>query len=67
VTEERADAATLAGLLAEIVERHGDRLAEVLRVCSFVVDGAPAGGRDPAAVALPPEAEVEVLPPFAGG
>lgn len=38
-------------------------LAEVLPVCSVLVDGLAASGADP----VPPGALVEVLPPFAGG
>ncbi|TLP62470.1 MoaD/ThiS family protein [Microbispora triticiradicis] len=63
--EEAADAATLADLLARI---GGDpALERVLRRSSFLIDGAPAGTRDPATITLPEGFVVEVLPPFAGG
>ena len=52
------------GFVAELAERHGDRLATVLKVASFLVDGvAWRDGQRP----LPAGAEVDVLPPFAGG
>ncbi len=38
-------------------------LAEVLPVCSLLVDGLAASGADP----VPAGTVVEVLPPFAGG
>lgn len=68
-TEERLDAGTLEQLLAAIRVRHADRprLAEVLTVCSVLVDGVPTAGRDPAVVVLDDGAEVDLLPPFAGG
>jgi molybdopterin converting factor small subunit len=64
---EDVDAATLADALAALRARHDARFDTVLARCSFVVDGAPVGGRDHAAVALAPAAVVDVLPPFAGG
>ncbi len=65
--EERYAEPTLAAALAAAVERHGAALRRVLDRCSFVVDGAPAGRRDPAEVALTDGGTVDVLPPFAGG
>jgi sulfur-carrier protein len=64
---EQMSAATLAEALTEMTRRHPGQLAVVLRRCSYLVDGAPAGTRDPALVTLPPGAVLEVLPPFAGG
>jgi sulfur-carrier protein len=66
---ESVDAETLAEALAAIVARRGDdgRLRSVLAVSSFVVDGVPAGRREPADLVLREAARVEVLPPFAGG
>ncbi|MCU1693808.1 MAG: MoaD/ThiS family protein [Frankiales bacterium] len=61
------DAATLADALGQVRGRHGDRFHTVLGRCSFVVDGAPVGGRDHASVDLSPASVVDVLPPFAGG
>lgn len=58
---------SLADVLAGLLSRHDARFAEVLSVCSLLVDGAPVGRRDPAAVAVGPGSVVEVLPPFAGG
>lgn len=69
VPEEPYRAATLADALAAARERHaaGPRFAEVLGVCSFLVDGEPVGTRDHATVRLAEGGTVEVLPPFAGG
>ncbi len=65
--EEPFDADTLAAALAYARAQHDERFATVLARCSFVVDGAPVGGRAHGAVALADGATVEVLPPFAGG
>ncbi|MGH3416773.1 MAG: MoaD/ThiS family protein [Actinocrinis sp.] len=68
--EEQTRAATLdAALSTAVAERgaDGDRLATVLRRCSFLVNGTQVGKRDFATVRLAPGAVVEVLPPFAGG
>ncbi|GGV17319.1 MULTISPECIES: MoaD/ThiS family protein [Streptomycetaceae] len=69
VAEEPYRAATLAEALAGVRQRHADlpRLIQVLGHSSFLVDGAPVGGRDHASVALTEGGTVEVLPPFAGG
>ena len=67
VASEELDAGTLADALSAAIDRRGDRLATVLGVCSFVVDGDPVGARPHDEVALPPGALVDVLPPFAGG
>lgn len=64
---EEVDAGTLADALAAVRGRHDDRFTTVVGRCSFVVDGAPVGGRDHATVALAASSVVDVLPPFAGG
>lgn len=69
-SEEQTRAGTLgAALTAAVAERgaDGDRLAHVLRRCSFLVDGRQVGKRDLDTVRLDPGAVVEILPPFAGG
>jgi molybdopterin synthase sulfur carrier subunit len=65
VAEEPFDARTLGDLLAQIAAN--PRVERVLRRSSFLVNGAPAGTRDPLTIELPEGAVVEVLPPFAGG
>lgn len=65
--EETVDAATLAAALAVARGRHTSRFTAVLAGCSFIVDGAPVGGRDHGVVALRPDSVVDALPPFAGG
>ncbi len=68
--EEQTSAATLAAALSTAVAERGadgDRLANVLKRCSFLVDGQQVGKRDPETVPLDPGAVVEILPPFAGG
>jgi sulfur-carrier protein len=67
VTEEPYDATTLAEALAAAAAGHGDRLIKILASCSYLVDDAPVGRRDHAAVELSEGGTVEVLPPFAGG
>ncbi|MDG4822117.1 MoaD/ThiS family protein [Asanoa sp. WMMD1127] len=55
---------TQDGFVAVLADRHGERLASVLKAASFLVDGvAWRDGQRP----LPAGAEVDVLPPFAGG
>ena len=51
-------------LVLELGTRHGERLARVLTVASFLVDGVAWHDRR---TPLPPGATVDVLPPFAGG
>lgn len=65
--ESSTPSPSLADVLAAVRARHDDRFAEVLTVCSLLVDGAPVGRRDPASVPVGTGSVVEVLPPFAGG
>ncbi|OIJ64836.1 MoaD/ThiS family protein [Streptomyces mangrovisoli] len=67
VAEESYEAVTLAEALDAVRERHPGELTRVLRRCSFLVDGDPAGMRDHETVRLAEGGTVEVLPPFAGG
>jgi sulfur-carrier protein len=79
VAEETISAETLGGALAAALSARqrsgpegpaGDRAAalrSVLARSSFLVDGAPVGGRALDSVLLEEAAVVEVLPPFAGG
>jgi molybdopterin synthase sulfur carrier subunit len=55
---------SLDDLTRELAERHGDRLAAVLRVASFLVNGVTCHDRQ---APLPAGATIDVLPPFAGG
>ena len=64
VDTETREADTLADLVAQVADAHGERLERVLTACSFLVDGTST--RD-AATPLRPGAVVDVLPPFAGG
>ncbi|WP_093169221.1 MoaD/ThiS family protein [Sinosporangium album] len=66
VAEETRKAATLDELLSAISAGR-DELARVVKLSSFVIDGAPVGVRDRGAVRLSEGAVVEVLPPYAGG
>ena len=64
-TEESLPAGgSLESLTGELVVRHGARLARVLAVASFLVDGTAWHDRQ---AILPAGATVDVLPPFAGG
>ncbi|MCX4725543.1 MoaD/ThiS family protein [Streptomyces sp. NPDC090052] len=65
--EEPYSGATLAEALDAARERHPGELAQVLRRCSFLVDGDPVGTRGHETVRLAEGGTVEVLPPFAGG
>ncbi|ELP68103.1 ThiS family protein [Streptomyces turgidiscabies Car8] len=67
VAEEPYDAATLAEALDGVRERHPGELVQVLRRCSFLIDGDPVGTREHETVRLAEGGTVEVLPPFAGG
>lgn len=51
-------------LVADLADRHGERLSTVLKVASFLVDGVVWRDRQ---ARLPSGATVDVLPPFAGG
>jgi molybdopterin synthase sulfur carrier subunit len=62
--EEIATAASLDDLAAVLTDRHGERLAVVLKAASYLVDGLACHDRQ---AALPDGATVDVLPPFAGG
>lgn len=61
---ENVNAATLGDLLATMKKAHGPQLVGVLQRCSVLINGATTS--DPAA-AVPKDATVDVLPPFAGG
>jgi sulfur-carrier protein len=63
VTEEKVEAASLGELIATVGAGR-PKLAEVLRACSFLVDGLARKDRS---APLPGSATVDVLPPFAGG
>lgn len=69
IAEEQVDARTLAELREEVLRRHRDspRFADVLAICSTLIESVPVGGRDPSEVTLSPGDTVELLPPFAGG
>ncbi|MCA1675979.1 MAG: MoaD/ThiS family protein [Actinobacteria bacterium] len=61
---ELHEGATVADALDVVTERHGDALSKVLAACSFLLDSVAVRDRT---VPLPPDAELDVLPPFAGG
>ncbi|GLZ34312.1 molybdopterin synthase sulfur carrier subunit [Lentzea sp. NBRC 105346] len=55
---------TVADVLAVVGERHGERLGRVLAASSFLLDGVAVRDRG---VLVHAGAELDVLPPFAGG
>lgn len=61
-SEEVRDATTLAELRAALTTEHPG-LSGLLPRCAVLVDGARVDDDAP----LPPDALVDVLPPFAGG
>ena len=67
VAEEEYDASTLAEALDAARSSYGEPLAKVMARSTYVVDGAPVGGRPHDSVVLTDGGTVEVLPPFAGG
>ena len=67
VAEEEYDATTLADAIVAAQTLHGEALIRVITRSTFVVDGAPVGGRAHDSVLLTEGGTVEVLPPFAGG
>ena len=64
LSSEHIAASSLDDLTVLLGQRHGERLALVLKAASFLVDGLACHDRQ---AALPAGATVDVLPPFAGG
>ena len=64
VSAEPAEAATVDKLTQLLTDRHGERLALVMKAASFLVDGLACHDRT---AELPADATVDILPPFAGG
>ena len=64
VAEESYEAESVDEALAQIVSRHGERLSAILKASSLLLNGARVGDRS---MSVPDAAELEVLPPFAGG
>ena len=58
-------AGTLTSVTKELLDAFPD-LEAVLPRCSFLLNGVAVHG-DPADIAVPEGAELDVLPPFAGG
>lgn len=56
--------ATVGDLVAELGGKHGEKLTRVLTACSFLLDGVAVRDRS---TVLREGADVDVLPPFAGG
>jgi len=63
-SSETVDATTLDDVLHLVADRHGERLALVLKSASFLVDSLACHDRS---AVLPEGATIDVLPPFAGG
>jgi molybdopterin converting factor small subunit len=64
IRTEQIAAASMDELTQALTERHGERLAVVLKAASYLVDGLACHDRR---AALAEGATVDVLPPFAGG
>lgn len=64
---DEASAGTLAQVLGEVSERHGERFSRVVKICSVLVGDQPVGTRDHSSVVVAAGDVVELLPPFAGG
>ncbi len=61
---ELQEGAGVADALDEVSRRHGDELTRVLARCSFLLDSVAVRDRS---APVPSGAELDVLPPFAGG
>jgi molybdopterin converting factor small subunit len=64
ISVESAPAESLDDLAQVLADRHGERMALVLKAASFLVDGLACHDRH---ARVPAGATVDVLPPFAGG
>jgi molybdopterin converting factor small subunit len=64
VSTETTSATSLDHLAEVLTDRHGERLAVVLKAASYLVDGLACHDRK---APLADGATVDVLPPFAGG
>jgi sulfur-carrier protein len=67
VDQERVElpaGSTVDDLLVTLGSQHGDELSRVLTGCSFLMDGVAVRDRS---AAITESAELDVLPPFAGG
>ena len=64
VAEESVEASSLDEVLALIAARHGERLSVIVQVSTLLLNGTRVSDRS---MVLPAVAELEVLPPFAGG
>ncbi len=61
---ELADGARVSDALESVGLRHGDDLKRVLGACSFLLDAVAVHDLD---TPLASGAELDILPPFAGG
>ena len=61
---DMAEGATVGDALDVIAARHGEGLGKVLTGCSFLLESVAVRDRS---TRLPAAAELDVLPPFAGG
>jgi sulfur-carrier protein len=64
ISTEQVEATALDELLQTLIDHHGERLAVVLKVSSFLIDGLACHDRH---AALQAGTTVDILPPFAGG
>ena len=58
------DGSTVASVIDAVRARHGDRVGRVLPACSFLLDGVAVRDHD---TPVWSGAQLDVLPPFAGG
>jgi molybdopterin converting factor small subunit len=63
-TEEPVPAGSLEELAVTLSDRYGERMALLLKACSFLNDGVSC--RD-LSTPLEEQSTVDILPPFAGG
>jgi sulfur-carrier protein len=64
VAQEPLVATTVDDVLLQVAERHGARMGAILSASSLLLDGVHVNDTS---AELPAVAELDILPPFAGG
>ena len=65
--EVPADGVAISELLGQVIERGTPRVAQVVAICSVLLDETAVHGADVQTARARPGAVVDLLPPFAGG
>jgi sulfur-carrier protein len=62
---QAVDAGSVSDVLADVRQRHGERMARLLDVSVVLVDGVQSSAESDRIIA--PDTVIEILPPYAGG